>query len=459
MKKLAVFLLAAVLLLSACGGPQREDGGFPWPDNPPVEQKNESLTVYCMDVGKGSTMMERAAGQYRKRYPNVKVELIQESYNGGLGLEAYQQVAAEIMAGKGPDIILIEDTVMDVEKLVRQGVFADMEPYFAADGFEWAPYNQTIMRGGVWDGRRYVIPLSYDFPLLITSRAALEETGFHMEACGGYPGFLEETRRYLEDSAQTRALCSQPLLLTGVVRDSGLQLVDYNTQTVDLSAPELKEMLTWRKMVTQRYGLEVTGGADATMDGAAAVRDGEALWIRPFTAASGFYWEYGALKTLGEAVMMPIRDWNGGIQAEIENPVAVRANSENLQNAYDFLKILLSEDVQCGFASYYGGEELSVLNAANEDFYAHPSLTPGRWDSYPPGTNGFFSTMNEFESTDYPTEEEYREFMGYVDEISGTCYSGRLGFYGAMEPFLMEGADYDETIKTAKRRLELYLSE
>lgn len=45
-------------------------------------------------------------------------------------MELYNQTAAQIMTGEGPDVFIINDEVMDVEKLVRQGIFADMDPFF-----------------------------------------------------------------------------------------------------------------------------------------------------------------------------------------------------------------------------------------------------------------------------------------------------------------------------------------
>lgn len=458
MKKFAWFLAAVMLLflLSACGDAPAEDAPFDWPDPPQMEQKNDSLTVYCLDVGKGARMMEKAVTLFRASHPGVRVELVQEDFDAGQGYDAYQQVAAEIMAGGGPDVILVNDSLMDVEKMVRQGVFADMEPFFEADGFDWTPYNQTIMDGGVWDGRRYMVPLSYDFPLYVTTRTALEETGFDVDACKDFRGFLEESRRFMADSSQTRRLFYERIL-TPAVWDAGLLFADYDGKTVDLSSPDLKDYYEWKKLLAAHVPDGYLIGNDLCAP--AAVRDGEVLWASGFYASSTFYFQYGALKTIGEAVMMPIRDLNGGIQAQIKYPVAVRANSENLQNAYDFLKIVLGKDVQGGFASFSGGEELSVLDQVNEEYYHNSSITPDGWESMAAGTQGFTSTVSEFYATDWPTQEEFEAFMGYAGEISGTYYSSHLGLNSAMSPFVSEGADYDETLENAQRTLEIQISE
>ena len=443
--------LALALLLPGCGGEVSA-----WQETPVAPQTNESLSVFCLGDLADSMMLQAALDRYRQAYPDVEVELIKPAYDGSsfeVERELYQQVAAEIMSGEGPDVFIIDDTVMDVEKLVRQGVFADMEPFFQADHFDWEPYNQAVMDGGVWNGKRFVIPLSYDIPLLITSRTALEETGFDVDACGDLQGFLEETTRYMEDGTQTRELFVDTIRMLDIVEFSGVPVADYDTRTIDLSSPLLQPMLQWEKTAMEydpNWMMTSAGG----LNGAAAVRDGKALWAGSVVGALfDFYEDLAALKTIDETVMMPVRDVDGGIRAKIEMPVAVRANSENLQNAYNFLKILLSQDVQY----LYDHQELSVLDSANEYFYQRFSQKQS-WHILA-GTNGFYSTDDPFRATDSPTAAEFREFVGYTKEITGTYYWSHLGLYGAMQEYMYEGADYDETLAEAQRQLERYITE
>lgn len=456
MKRSLILLVAVVFLLAACGSIQR--GETIWQDTPTAPQKNESLTVFCMGGQKDSAMFQLALNRYQELYPEISVELIKpetDSTDYEAEEELFQQVAAQIMAGEGPDVFIVNDRVMDVEKLVRQGIFADMEPFFQADDFDWTPYHKTVMDGGVWDGKRFVVPLSYDFPLLITSRTALEETGFDMDVCRDYQGFIDETTRYMEDPTQTRQLFRQPLIIADIVGFSGISVADYDTQTIDLSAPLFKAGYQWYKTTMEKNTNDYNDYTDdMSLYGAAAVRDGNVLWTPPIQGAlSGFYNDFGAIKTVDDAVMMPIRDEKGGIQARLKFPVAVRANSENLQNAYDFIKLLLSSEIQC----VVSGEKLSVLNSANEYFFQQ--TVQGKIYHIKAGTNGFVSTTNPDEALDWPTEEDFRQFMEYANEITGTYYASHLGLGGAMYAFVYENADYEETLKAAQRKLELYITE
>lgn len=450
-------LLFIAILLSACMDTQKRE--TVWQEPPVVPQENNSLTVFCMGDTTDSRMLRSALSRYQELYPNVEVELIEgETKEYGEMILAdelfspYEQIAAQIMAGQGPDVFLVNESIMDIEKLVRQGIFANMEPFFQADHFDWEPYHKTIMDGGVWDEKRFIIPMSYTFPLLVTSRTALEETGFDIAACKDYQGFLDESMRFLNDSAQTRQFIrNTSVYAMEVIGLSGISITDYDTQTIDLSSPVLQPALEFRKTVMKKdpkWAYSVAG----SLWGAAGIRDGEALWTTTWVPFDGFFHDFAALKTVDEPVMMPIRDIDGGVQAWIQYPVAVRANSKNLQNAYNYIKILLSAEIQGMLQN-----SLSVLNSANDHYYQE--TTQGKSWYVLAGTNGFISTTNPNEAVDWPTLEEYQQFLDIVQEISGTFFLNRAGLYRAMAPYLEGNAGYEENLKEAQRKMEIYISE
>lgn len=456
-KAIPLFLTIAILIfvLSACGASQQNVNV--WQDTPSVPQTNERLSVFCVGDLRDSGMIELALNRYRQLYPDIQVELIKpESENIEEREELYQQVAAQIMAGEGPDVFLVNPAIMDVEKLVRQGIFADMEPFFEADDFDWTPYHQAVMDGGVWNGKRFVIPLTYNFQLLFTTRTALEETGFDMDACKDYMGFLEETMRFMEDPTQTRQLFCKPLMIVDVEGISGITIADYDTQTIDLTSPVLQPGFQWYKSVIERHpGNEMTLGYGGLEYSAGVVRDGEVLFAQSLGGAfDGFFHEFAALKTIDEVVMLPIRDVNGGIQARIEYSVAVRGNSENLQNAFNYIKVLLSPEIQ---NKLQNGDQLSVLNSANE--YGYEMISQGKLWQIKAGTAGFVGTVDPNQATDWPNREEFDQFVALTEEITGASFSNRLRLQGKMYPYVYENADYEETLKTAQREMEIYISE
>lgn len=451
---LVFFLL---VLFPGCSDPQA--GNALYHEMPTAPQSNEHLSVYCLGDDAGAMLMVAALNRFRELYPDVEVELIQpvtefQNHSDHNEQLYYEPLATQIMAGEGPDVLLFNEEFFDVEKLVRQGVFADMEPFFQADAFDWQPYNQGVMDSGVWNGKRFVIPLGYTFPLLCTTREVLEETGFNMEACTNFYGFLDEATRYLQNPDRPRRLFSTALDpnpgVFGFFDQSGVSVVDYDQKTVDLEQPIFASTVQWYKAVIDESPWEVNS---SLVGGAAAVRDGQALWTTSvFGADYDLFGTAGALRTIGEAVVMPIRDINGGIQVQIQYPVAVRGNSENLQNAYNFLKILLSLDIQMK-----NNRRFSVLHAATEEYLMN--LAQDAW-VIREGTDGFYSTTHPGTATDAPTRQEIQNFIDLTKEISHAYYQNEnTGAMTIMGLYLLRDASFEENLEKAQNLLEIYISE
>ena len=155
--------LACLLALSACA-PGTAGSAEPAPIEvpPPVEQTNEGLTIFYTDyIGLEAKLLDAAVTQFNQLHPDNPVTAEKIFVDGSSESQdnAYTKMLTEVMAGEGPDLFFLEQNLMDIEKMVRRGVFADMEPYFEADNFDWSGYNQAVMDAGVWDGQRLVIPL------------------------------------------------------------------------------------------------------------------------------------------------------------------------------------------------------------------------------------------------------------------------------------------------------------
>ena len=151
--------------------------------------------------------------------------------------------------------------------------------------------------------------------------------------------------------------------------------------------------------------------------------------------------------------MMPIRDVNGGIQAEVTWAVAVRNNSPNLQNAYEFIKYLLSEEYHTetlGYRWLY----YSVLDSANEAYFQ--DTVYNRAAPLVPPENSY-----GLDSVDV-RQEDFDELMSYTRQISGAyfnCIETNFMRNMRMCGFLSGEASYEEAVREVERKLDLYLSE
>ena len=456
-RKLFCLPLACLLALTACaqGAGANTDAAstepVPIEVPPPVEQTNTELNIWYTDYGTSANFLDAAVSLYNQQYPDRMVTAEKFFADGSIENSdaATQQMLTEVMAGSGPDLIFFSGSGTDIEKMVRRGVFADMEPYFEADNFDWSGYNQAVMDAGVWDGHRLVIPLQYNFPMLYTSQTALDETGFSIENCDTFGGLLDEIEAMQADPSQTREVFRAKYTFYNFAQYAGIPYVDYDQQKADLSFPELER---GAEIFNNLDGLEL-GFLDDGINGAADIRDGKALWNCPFPPVDGFYTGPEVINTFDDAVMMPIRDVNGGIQAEVTWAVAVRNNSPNLQNAYEFIKYLLSEEYHTetlGYRWLY----YSVLDSANEAYFQ--DTVYNRAAPLVPPENSY-----GLDSVDV-RQEDFDELMSYTRQISGAyfnCIETNFMRNMRMCGFLSGEAAYDDAVEDAERQMNLYLSE
>lgn len=422
---------------------------------PPVEQQNDTLTIYYTDWDNiSSKLLDNAAALFQKQYPQIDLR-IQKVFTQEDPLShetAYQKMLSQILVGDGPDLFLLDPSQMDIEKLVRQGLLADLQPFFAADDFDWSVCQKNILDGGIWDEKRLIVPLYYNLPVLYTTKEALAESGFSLEACDHFMGFVRETSRVMSASGGTRCVIRTPALLSRFASISGINYIDYSSKTADLSSAELRETIEWYKQMVALYGNTVQLDG---INGAADVRDGSALWLYPYHQPhTGNFIAYGALKTIGSPQLLPIRNLHGGINAEVTMSVAVRSNSANLQNAYQFIKILLSEDFANLSSELTSVLGLPVVRSAYfqyyDDYTAHLSQT---------GQSPILAGTCGFDAILLPTREEFGELLSYADMVTDVYWPSRTELLPFIRPYLQNELSLEETLQDAAYQLEILLTE
>ena len=140
------------------------------------------------------------------------------------------------------------------------------------------------------------------------------------------------------------------------------------------------------------------------------------------------------------------------LHAKITLSVAVSNSSPNLQNAYEFIKFLLSEEFQLETIKWRY-TSFSVLDAANEAYYQYE--TTGRSNAIVAKDSNPFG----FESIDAP-REEFDELMAYADQVTDTFYiSSQTRFLGLIQECLEGETSYRDAAKAAQSQLNIYLSE
>lgn len=426
-----------------------------------VEQTNETLTVayYGTDYGADNDILTKAMVRYMQTYHGVELVIQREPYSPTDGGQGYfTKLAAEVMSGEGPDLFWINTDYMNVYKMADAGAFADLTPFMAEDpDFAGDAYNQAVLEGSRYKNAQYVMPLSYSIPLLIGEKSTLDRVGFDYEHCGDFLSLWDELSRYAERFAEDPSL-PRPLRITGKVSAfpnfSGIPWADYENQKIDLTAPEWKTIFDCYKPIYDLWEEPNSTGEYYAYTGALWIRDGKALFdMFPGYGCYNDSLTYARLITSGgEPVLLPFYDLNGTLQAEVREAVSIRRTSPNQQNAYNFIKILLDPEL----LTWRGGFGPSNIPLSNQQLETTLALyeqeMPSTW------------TVNEnLNASDFKpvSPDVTRAFLNAARNIGGVYYNTDMmwEFRPAMKPYLTGEKGYEETIKDAKKTLEIYISE
>lgn len=318
--------------------------------------------------------------------------------------EVYQQqIRTQIMAGNGPDVyILPTDNVLtvdsktkfsqkvltsqieidplfqDVKQAMHSGVFADISSFYDTDAdLNTGALHQDVMDAGVIDGRRYVLPLRYTMPILLTEPSNYDDTGITQECIDSGIDALAAYAVETNDAMMAVGL--------RIPDDTTLlsQLFDYEKGEMVIT---LQEIADYMRLYQQVYALAQPTAEQyiaGLLEELRVVLDElyNHYFEDPLAAAMveitldsfnsvddygefGYHWSLngfplytdtltGALeqtaisKVLGKDLMVqPMRRSDGTIVADITYYGAVGSSCANTELAYSFLRTFLTEDYQ-----------------------------------------------------------------------------------------------------------------
>lgn len=284
-----------------------------------------------------------------------------------LGTERLQ---TELMAGKGPDIILAPTyaewhnlnfrepncpiPISDVNQAMRNGIFYDISEFYDADTeLNKDALESAVMEAGVVDGKRYILPLRYNLLAAYVDLERFAETGlstdlFEKDIISFWNALTEHGNSSLASGALVRSQYRSELNLIG-------DLIDYDNQEVLLTQESLVEYL-------QTYqDFSILRGQSDVSD-CALLHNYYSVDTKNISGYSGWMesWKYMFVGGLDFAIhnaviakaegvelgMYPLRSTDGSVTADITFYGAVTSGCKNPELAYEFLRYFLTEESQ-----------------------------------------------------------------------------------------------------------------
>lgn len=179
-KKYICVILIPILLSLLCSGCKDQQNGSKYTLTILTEQEFES-------------QIKIAKNYFEQQSTNVDIQIKTLSVDHNTRENEIQKITTQIMAGKGYDIYLLNnlrfgdtqptDTMPLIEnpyKAMESGLFAPLDSYMKQDNY-WnkSSYNLTFLEAGKYDGRQYIIPLTFAGELLLSESNWIQKPEFN----------------------------------------------------------------------------------------------------------------------------------------------------------------------------------------------------------------------------------------------------------------------------------------
>ena len=397
-KRLTGVIISVILALSliGCGvaSPSGNTQGRP-PEISPYDEIIGEITVSAFDFFNRDFLL-RAAELFEEKHPGTAVNIetfsampevrTAQTPEGGTIMvsqieddpqaraDYINRISAALMSGEGPDILAMD--VLPIDRFARSGFLVDLSGYMQSD----PEFNREDFRANILDAARthdgqFFMPLDYIFSYYTFDSALVpqEQTSQFGSGSAFSAGQLMEIGAPLFDGSAmlfsfpdhvtVRAVAGQGSgMFHRLFADSFADFVDMQARTANFDDGAFTELLYAVRGYTERG--YIPRGVDRAMDIDALVRDfdrepTERFIFKPRHSSqlvSEFTRGRGGLMMRGGGSMAGIEDDDmiAGIAANADGSVpftfmqayAINANSENQRLAWEFIKFLLSEEMQ-----------------------------------------------------------------------------------------------------------------
>lgn len=320
------------------------------------EMKGE-ITISCLFENE---FLTAAAKQFMDKYPDVTVT-INASEAGTV--EDYQTyLNTKIMSGKAEDIIF--NSFLPITKYSEMGVFEDLSGYISmTPEFNDENYFMNVLQAARQDsGEVYVIPYMASFNVIGFSDSLLaEQTDIRNTLETWDKAVFSESiglaRQLVADTGKRNVFLIHSNELSyanSLIQDSLGQFINVEEKKVNLDSAEYIDLLNSVKELSDHdlFGSDISFYNEDYYFAVSKDYDVQAAY-------------YCLAEDSDQAYCMPLGDAEGNVAINANNCIALNSACDHKELAWEFIRYLLSEDVQTlpslhGLAVNRQGFEASV---------------------------------------------------------------------------------------------------
>lgn len=265
------------------------------------------------------------------------------------------KLSAELMAGKGPDIVLYDSSyngVSNMEKMMALDVFADYNELIKNDSsdssIDLKNYNEIVMDSGINNGKRYFMPISYIPNFLITTTKLSDEYSIDSSKSITYEKSPKVLSKYLN-----KAKKSENMSGFFNVNEELYALIDSNIDFFNKTNTLQSDKFLNNLNALSELILPADKNNSLGTDPLELVLKGNTMFASLYQITGsepngmGYIYYYFKSNSQTPLIMNNLSDSEDTSSAFIDKGFLINNNSDKKESAFKFVKYMLSEDVQC----------------------------------------------------------------------------------------------------------------
>lgn len=303
-------------------------------------------TLTICDFSSLDTLNQTVLSNFKKIHSDIKVEeqaLSMDNY------ESFQQkLETDLASGQGPDIISLPTWYISTNyKLMQKDLLCDLNPLVSEDNeLKIENYNDKVMNAGVYNGKRYFIPVDYCFSYFYTYNTILGKYKIDTTKWT-WDDLIKIAKNYCNDENRTSKYFFDSKFnfwdYEYSIKDS---FVDYNKKTSNFNSEKFIKLLNTYKELLPYVCPSEEENKVAEYE---KILKLSVLHTENYTGVVKN--NTGDNKVFNdEPIYIPYPTFDGdkSVTAFATNVVAITSKCKYKKEAFDYIKVILSKAMQDG---------------------------------------------------------------------------------------------------------------
>lgn len=335
-----VVAITIAMSLAACAGNQADEA------KQEGQQGQDGKKVVVLSVLGADPVYAQAEKMYEAKHPNVDIQIKEYSLGGGSNQEGIAEkyvntTTTELLSGKGADLIDLNVSGLPIGKYVDKQALVNLSELMKQDSaFDSNSYEMNILDGVKMRGGLYALPLQFSLDGLTGDAKAIQQSDVTFDdSTWTWGEFTEVSRRLTASGGHTYSMGNMPpeRMLNILFADNYARVVNEEQRPASFDANAFVGLM---EEVKTMYAEKIVTDA--------AVNVGDSFFMSTLIFSPEDYFSGpGSFYEQGKIYRKPLAaGQQAGGTFKTYKELGMNRSSKVQAEAWDFMKFLLSEEIQ-----------------------------------------------------------------------------------------------------------------